>query len=316
MSVTRTRSVTRKAAASPARRRVHYNSDPRKVLLAVDGSRAANAAARLARRLSQLNLWAPDVITVTQPLPTYVGDYVLPAPPLAQDVIENNTLLRLKAQLRRHGLPAWPVHVRFGPTGWSILESAHEYGAKLIVIGLGKHGKVARLFGAETANRVALKSDLPVLAVHPKTRGLPRTIVAAVDFGNSSNRAVLEAVEIAEPGCELHLLHVMSPYNFTPIADGAWTLSYAEAVEQSFTRMRQTLPSSMKIKTELLKGDVAGEVLKYAKHARADLIAAGSHNQGVVERMMLGSASSDLLHGASCSVLIAPPTDAVSAAGA
>ena len=307
MPATKARVNQRKPGAAPTRRRVSYTADPRKVLLALDGSRASNAAARLARRMAQLNLWAPDAITVAQPLPTYVGDYILPAPPLAEEVVQGNIMLGLRAQLRRHGLTAWPANVRFGPTGWSILESAHEFGAKLIVIGLGKHGRVARLFGAETTNRVVRKSDVPVLAVHQTTRGLPRTIVAAVDFGDASNRAVVEALELAEPGAVLHLVHVMSPYNFTPIANGAWRLSYADAVEQSFARLQHALPTPVTVKTKLLTGDVADEVLKYAKSVRADLIAAGSHNQGLVERALLGSAPADLLRGSTCSVLIAPP---------
>ena len=315
MSATRSLVHRRKAGAAPARRRVTYLGDPRKILIALDGSRASNAAARFARRMAQLNRWAPEAITVTQPMPVYVGEYIMPAPPMAADVVQGNVMLQLRAQLRRHGMTAWPASVRFGPTGWSILETAHEFGAKLIVVGLGKHGRIARLFGAETANRIARKSDIPVLAVHSSLRGLPRSIVAAVDFGEASNRAVIEALELADPGAQLHLVHVMSPYNFTPIANGAWTLSYADAVEQSFARMRNALPSGVKVKTKLLTGDVADEVLKYARSVRADLVAAGSHNQGLVERVLLGSAPSDLLRGASCSVLVAPPPTSGSAAG-
>lgn len=317
MPATKARVAQRKAALAPAHTRVSYSADPRRILLALDGSRASNAAARLARRLAQLNVWAPDAITVTQPAPTYIGDYLLPTPPIAQEVIQGNVMLHLRTQLRRHGLPSWPASVRFGPTGLSILETAAELGAELIVIGLGKHGRLARLFGAETTNRIARKADVPVLAVHPGLRGVPRTIVAAVDFGDASNRAVMEAVQLAQPECQLHLVHVMSPYNFTPIADGAWKLSYGEAVEHSFERMRKALPPSVKVKTSLLTGSVAEEVLKYARQVRADVIAIGSHNQGFVERVLLGSAPQDVLRAATCSVLIAPPpASPASAAGA
>src|SRR5688500_6303818 len=119
----RTRQI-RRPKSGAAQRRVVTTRDPRKILLAVDGSRASNAAARFARRMAQLNLWSPHAITVAQALPTYVGDFVLPAPPVAQEVIQNNVLLGLRTQLRRHGLPVWPANVRIGPTGWSITESA------------------------------------------------------------------------------------------------------------------------------------------------------------------------------------------------
>ena len=298
---------------APTRRRVSYVGDPRKILVAVDGSRPSNAAVRFARRMAQLNLWAPEAITVAQPLPTYVGEFLMPAPPLSQEVIQNNVLLSLRTQLRRHGMPAWAATVRFGPTGWSIVESAHELGAQLIVVGLGRHGKVARLFGTETATRVARKSDLPVLAVHPASRGLPSVIVAAVDFSDASNRSVHEALQLIEPGGELHLVHVMSNYNFTPVADGAWRLSYAEAVEKSFDRLRHSLASPATVKTKLLTGNLVEVITKYAKSVKADLIAVGSHSQGLVERVLLGSAPAELLRVAPCSVLVAP---APSAAGA
>ena len=316
MPTSATARTPRRAEKTTRRRRVSYIGDPRKVLVAVDGSRASNAAVRFARRMAQLNLWAPDAITVAQPLPTYVGDFLMPAPPLSQDVVQNSVLSQLRTQLRRHGLPSWPANVRFGPTGWSIIESAHEFGAELIVVGLGKHGKVARLFGAETASRVARRADLPVLAVHNKTRGLPRVVVAAVDFGDSSARAAREALQLVEPGGELHLVHVMSNYNFTPIANGAWRLSYADAVEQSFARLRQELATPVTVKTKLLSGELVEALAKYLKAVRADLVAMGNHNQGFVERLVLGSAPAEMLRVAPCSVLIAPAPRAGSAAGA
>ena len=283
--------------------------DPMKVLLALDGSRASNAALRFARKMASLGAWSPNAITVTPPLPTYVGEFVLPAPPLSQETIRNNVLMHLRTQLRRYGLPAWPANVRFGPTGWSIIETAHDLGAQLIVVGLGKHGKVARLFGAETASKVARRSDLPVLAVHASARGLPRVAVVAMDFGESSLTAAREALQLLEPGGELHLVHVAGNFNSTSMADSAWKVSYADAVESQFKRVTEKLEpmTARQVKTKLLAGDVVDAVTAYAKTARADLLAAGSHNQGVVERMLLGSTTAELLRAAPCSVLVTPP---------
>lgn len=298
----RVRAEFRPAAGSPLRR------DPVKVLIALDGSKASNAALRFARRMAKLGAWAPDAITVTQPLPTYVGEFVLPAPPLAQEEMRNNVLLQLRSQLRRHGLPSWPASVRFGPTGWSIVEAAHELGARLIVVGLGKHGRVARLFGAETASRVARKSDVPVLAVHSNARGLPRVAVVGMDFGESSIAAAREALHILLPGGELHLVHAMSRYNVTSVADAGWKVAYADAVQMQFARVIEQLEpmTAGVVKTKLVVGEAVDAVLAYAKVARAELIAAGSHNQGLAERVLLGSTTAELLRSAACSVLVAP----------
>jgi nucleotide-binding universal stress UspA family protein len=310
MPAIKSRLTTRKA---PTRRRVSYSSDPRKVLIAVDASRPSNAAVRFARRMAQLNLWAPQAVTVAQPLPAYIGDFVLQPSPIGDDAMRNGVLLGLRAQLRRHGLATWPASVRLGPTGFSIVECAHEAGAQLIVVGLGKHGKIGRLFGAETANRVARRADVPVLAVHSGMRGLARVVVAAVDFGDASNRAVREAMDLMEPGGELHLVHVMSSFIFTPIANSGWRLSYAEGVERCFERLADTLAADT-VKTKLLTGDVVEAVTKYARSVGADLIAAGSHNQGIVERILLGSTTAGLLRTSTCSVLVAPPPSPVASA--
>lgn len=288
--------------------------EPIKVLLALDGSRASNAALRFARKMAQIGAWKPDAITVTQPMPTYVGEYVLPSPPLSLETIKNNVLLHLRTQLRRHGLPTWPASVRFGPTGWSIIETAHELGAQMIVLGLGKHGRVAQIFGAETANKVARRTDLPTLAVHANARGLPRIAVVAMDFGESSISAAQEALKLLLPGGELHLVHVAGSFNMTSMADSAWKVSYAEAVEKQFASLTHKLEpmTARLIRTKLLAGDVVDSVTAYAKTVGADLIAAGSHNQGIVERVLLGSTTAQILRASTCSVLIAPP----SAAGA
>ena len=282
--------------------------EPLRVLLALDGSRASNAALRLARRMAGLGAWAPQAITVTQPLPTYVGDFVLPTPPLAQETIRNNVLLNLRTQLRRHGLPDWPANVRFGPTGWSIVEAAHELSVQLIVVGLGRHGRIARLFGAETASKVVRKSDLPVLAVHSSIKGLPRVAVVAMDFGESSIAAAKDALNLLQPGGELHLVHAMSSFNTTSIADSAWRLSYADAVQSQFARVTALLEpmTAGVVKTKLATGGVVDVLTSYATSVRAELIAAGRHNQGLVERMLLGSTPSELLRESPCSVLISP----------
>lgn len=311
----KSRTRVRKTTAKPAPAVIQPRRDPSKVLLALDGSRASNAALRFARRMADHGAWSPQAITVTEPLPTYVGEFVLPAPPLAQETLHNDVLLHLRTQLRRHGQSTWPANVRFGPIGWSIIETAHELGAQLIVVGLGRHGKVARLFGAETACKIARKSDLPLLAVHASARGLPKVAVVAMDFGDSSIAAAREALQLLQPGGELHLVHAMSSFNMTSMAESAWKVSYADAVETQFSRvggLLQPTPARV-VKTKVLAGEVVKAVTTYARGAGADLIAAGSHNQGLIERLLLGSTPTALLRESPCSVLIVPATSTAGA---
>lgn len=295
----------RAAARRPATEATHVAA--KRVLLALDGSRPAKAAMRFARRMAERGAWAPEALTVTEPVPTYVGDIMLPTPPVSHDLMTGNILLGLKSQLRRHGLPTWGAHVRVGPTVHSILEMARDGRFDLVVMGLGQHGRFARLFGAETACRVAGHASVPTLAVHHSVRGLTTVAVVATDFGASSERAAREALALLEPGGKLHLVHVLGPINFTPMADHVWRLEYEAAVDRSFARVIEALGvEPERVTTKMLSGVVADVVTRYAESVDADLIAAGTHNKGLVERMMIGSTPAQLLRTARCSVLVAP----------
>jgi nucleotide-binding universal stress UspA family protein len=281
----------------------------RRVLLALDGSRPAKAAMRFARRMAERGAWAPEALTVTEPLPTYVGDIVLPSPVIPHDLMTGNVLLGLKSQLRRHGLPTWGAHVRIGPTVHSIVEMSRDGRFDMVVLGLGQHGRLARLFGAETACRVAAHSPVPTLAVHGSVRGLTTVAVVAVDFSAASDRAAREALSMLEPGGKLHLVHVITPFNFTPMADHVWRREYDAAVERSFANLIERLGvEPERVTTKLLNGVVVDTIERYAQSVGADLIAAGSHSAGLVERLMIGSTPAQLLRTARRSVLIAPPS--------
>lgn len=311
------RARSRSAHAGRARRLVAERSIPaathvaaKRVLLALDGSRPSNAAMRFARRMAVRGAWTPEALTVAEPVPVYVGDIMLPTPAIAPDLMTGNLLLGLKSQLRRHGLPTWGAHVRIGPTVHSIVDMAREGRFEMIVMGLGQHGRFARLFGTETACRVAARAPAPMLAVHPSLRGLIDVAVVAVDFGASSERAAREAFALLEPRGRLHLVHVLSPFNYTPMADGVWRREYEAAVDRSFDRLIEKLGiDPARVSKQQLHGTVVDAIARYARSAGADLIAAGRHNQGLIERMMLGTTPAELLRAARCSVLITPPDE-------
>jgi nucleotide-binding universal stress UspA family protein len=51
-------------------------------------------------------------------------------------------------------------------------------------------------------------------------------------------------------------------------------------------------------------GDPADEILKAAKQIEAELIVMGARSLGTVERLVLGSVSTKIMHEAGCDVLI------------
>jgi nucleotide-binding universal stress UspA family protein len=80
-------------------------------------------------------------------------------------------------------------------------------------------------------------------------------------------------------------------------------------VERGFQRVVKELGvrEGIRVTTEYRQGDVLETVLTVAKKMAADLIAAGSHSQTVIDRMILGSTPAQLLRAAPHMVLIAPP---------
>jgi len=256
--------------------------------------------------------WAPDVLTVCEPMPVAVGDVMLPVPPNEVQIALTDSLIEsIRRQIRRHGTSSWNFDVGLGRAAPEIVRTARERKSDLIALGLGRHGKLARLFGAETASRVARHADVPVLAVHPSARTLPKVALVALDFGHSSIRAAREALALLQRPGRLHLVHVKLSYNMTSFADSEWERAYAAGAEHEFARVRGELGvhPGVEVTSELLTGGVIEKVLQAAKSVGADLIALGSRNQNVLDRLMIGSTPAQILRAAPCSVLVAPPPD-------
>ena len=57
----------------------------------------------------------------------------------------------------------------------------------------------------------------------------------------------------------------------------------------------------------ILHGQIAPALLDYSARASCDLIALGGHEQGLIDRILLGSVRTRVVHGAKSSVLIVPP---------
>ncbi len=281
----------------------------RRVLVATDGSEPANAALRLARLYADRGDWMPDVVTVTEPIPVYVGDLGMPLPSPDQELLVRNSVAeRIGEQVRRFGSGSWDLAIEFGRTPPSIVRAASKRSAELIVVGLGSHGKLARLFGAETAARVARHADVPVLAVHPKTTQLPRIAVVAIDFGPSSLRAAQEALTLLAPPGRLHLVHVRWGMNLTTLPQEDWERAYESGAERALSRVIDQLDhrEGIEITTELAAGVLTSALLSVTKASKADVIALGRHGESTFDRFVIGSTPTQILRTAGCSVLVAP----------
>jgi nucleotide-binding universal stress UspA family protein len=129
-------------------------------------------------------------------------------------------------------------------------------------------------------------------------------IVVGYDFAQPTDVALTYAIELAcrDPEQVLH---------FVVVLGSRQSYQEAERVRQELLsvldeifRMRDA-PRSVQYHVHTRIGDPADEIVGVAEEIGADLIILGCHERGTVERILLGSVSTRLLHEARCPVLVA-----------
>ncbi|HEY0969427.1 MAG TPA: universal stress protein [Gemmatimonadales bacterium] len=179
----------------------------------------------------------------------------------------------------------------------------------MIVMGIGRHAPMDRVFGSETALQTIRVADRPVLAVAPNFTGLPRRAVVAVDFSPASVRAVEEALSILDDGGKLSLVYVR-PRDIDLVRLGDEIVSWysGERVDELFDRLIAMLdvPPSVTIEQAVLAGEPSEQVMEHAERHGADLVAVGSSGLGFFDRLIVGSVATRILRRASVSVLVVP----------
>ncbi len=280
---------------------------PTALLIATDGTPQSDAAIALARLLSPGNQREVKVLTVVDhaPIPwgtvdrSLVMDY--------ERGLHQEAQSKAKAQLDRLGDKNWSVEVRSGDPATTIAALAKESRARIVLVGLGGHGAAARFFGNETALRLIRVSHVPVLAVDSKLRALPKRIMVAMDFRESSIEAARLALEIAAPGATVTLVHVV-PWERKDYIPEPWFREHEANVGAQLTRVTGWLDqgSKCRIHQKVLYGKPGPALLACAEELDADLIVAGTHGRGILGRMLGGETVAKLVRGARRSVLVLP----------
>ena len=143
-----------------------------------------------------------------------------------------------------------------------------------------------------------------------------RTIVAAIDFSETSDDALRVACELAaSQGSTLHLLHVIPDARQQAWSVEAPGLDFSALQQESIAdaeRMlaTRTLPVTMPL-AHVVRQVVSGlpaarEIAQYAATNGAELIVVGTHGYGPVRRLVLGSVADQVVRMAPCPVLMVP----------
>lgn len=143
-----------------------------------------------------------------------------------------------------------------------------------------------------------------------------KTIVAAVDYSNSTQGVIEMSVNLARAfGARLHLLHVVEPepsytaYGFTPDEFPALHAYQEEAKRRATKKMEEWIPQDLElveINTHVEEGSPLHVILERVKDLDADLVVLGSHGHGVIASLLLGSVAEGMVRKATVPTLIVP----------
>ncbi|MGD8858787.1 MAG: universal stress protein [Myxococcales bacterium] len=148
----------------------------------------------------------------------------------------------------------------------------------------------------------------------------PYTIVAALDFGPSSEEVLRQSLQMAAAhrGGELHVLHVFDDDG------GSGPLRAPRIARQNV--MLEELPQRMRDYVQQVAGEVPElgntrlgvhvrigkppeAITQMAVDTRADVIVTGTHGREGLERVVLGSVAEWLVRHAPCPVVVARARD-------
>ena len=299
-------------AARPAEHRSLIPGVAGPVLIATDAGGPSSEALCAAGRLAATAVGSRvEVIGVCEPMPgVAAGAEVFP---VSADLDESRRTKLLEA-LRRtmsmavQGDPAWPVAVLMGSPAWTLAHEATRRDASLLVMGIGRHNPLDRLFGAETTLATLRESRVPVLAVGADFPVRPTRVVVAVDFSTASIEAAHLALRFLAPGGQMTLVHVR-PHFAHPTADWqAWDSDYSRTLPPLFAQLMAQLdiPDGVTVDHAVVRGDPAPALLAYVHKVQAELVAVGTQRHHIFERLMVGSVATRILRTAHCSVLAVP----------
>lgn len=295
----------------PARaKRLPRHREQTRLLVATTGGSESHGALRLAASLAARGRTTVLALGVARPFPhASAGLFSLKQPVVLDEESRREVLENVRrATASVAGGASWETRALVGMPDDVINDAATAWRATYVILGIGHHSRLVRLFGGETAVAVARKTSVPLIAVPPRVRSLPHRALAAIDFSPASMAAAVSAAKLLDRDGVLVLAHVQ-PFAGTTSHEGDFVDVYRSGIEAKLISAVQTLRRGTRrqINSVVLGGDPGPALLAYAKKSGSDLIALGGHDEPLIDRLLLGSVRTKILREAQCSVLIAPP---------
>lgn len=288
----------------------------RSIIVGVDFSPCSASALRQAVRIAKWNQAELHVIHIIEMLAAV--DLEAPLSKFHLDI---------QAGLIRDARSAWArfaadipeahdldLHIEIDHPVVALTRSVRNVAADLLV--LGTHGTSEPVRGTGTlATACIRKAMTKVLLIKEGHAGPFRSVVACIDFSETSFRALEQAVRVAtQDGARLHVLHVFSgPWNTmwyrTPTPHGTHDSEkqYRDHWEGRLREFCGPLAEdlrSLNVSYQLFEFPKYGRgIIEFAEKEGCDLVLLGTRGRTNVRDMLWGSTAERVVRDAPCSVL-------------
>jgi nucleotide-binding universal stress UspA family protein len=292
-----------------------------RVLLAVDGSAAADVAVDLV----QATPW-PDgsAIHVLEAVGTAAMIFGGPMPAAAYVDVELEAKLRdtaratldgLRDRLERPGVTVSTAVVS-GRAATAIIDAAHSLEVDLVVVGSRGYGLIERMLLGSVSAEVVDHAPCPVLVARgsgitdvvlgwdgSRCAAQAAALLRSWPIFASSRIRVVSAADVEMPWWA-GFPEVGAPER-VPIYVDAANASRREHDALAGEMAEQLRAAGLTAEPERRDGDAAAELIAAAEQSHADLIVVGTRGRTGLTRLLLGSVARNVVQHAPCSVLVA-----------
>lgn len=210
------------------------------------------------------------------------------------------------------------LHVEIGHPLVRVLRRAQEHSADLLV--LGTHGASGTRSGIGTlAAACVRKAMTKVLLLRDNRAGPFRSVVACIDFSETSRRALEQAARVAvQDRAELRILHVLDgPWNTlyyrTPTPRG--TLDYEKQYRDALARRLEDFAAPLRDEMRDLQPQydlfdfpgTARGIIEFVNMVGAGLVVLGTRGRANLRDILWGSTAERVVWDAPCSMLTVKP---------
>lgn len=293
----------------------------RSIIVGIDFTPCSASALRQAVRIAQWNQADLHVVHIIEML-------------VAQDleVALSKYQQNIQAGLVRDARSAWAqfiadipeasgtgLHVEVDHPLAVLIRTVREHSADLLV--LGTHGTSEPARGTGTLATACIRKAMTKVLLIKEGHTEPfRSVVACVDFSETSFRALEQAVRVAtQDDARLHVLHVFSgPWNTlwyrnpTPRGTNDYEKQFRDRLAGQLREFCQPLRGELqylKAEYELVDSPKHGwGITQFAQQVGCDLVLLGTRGRTNIRDMLWGSTAERVVRDAPCSVMAIKPS--------